>query len=85
MDNQFDAINESISTNQGPFNIKGFARVHDSRLNSAIGQELRDQVSSAASQMKAHEQQFQNYQVKKMYNNTEIASFGSAETKLKQL
>ena len=49
MDNQFDAINESISTNQGPLNIRGFNRVHDSRLNSAIGQELRDQVSSAAS------------------------------------
>ena len=35
--------------------------------------------------MSAHEQQFQNYQVKKMYNNNEVATFGSAETKLKQL
>ena len=31
---------------------------HDSRLASAFGENLRDQISSAASQMKAHEQQF---------------------------
>ena len=31
-----------------------------------------------------HDQQFQNYQIRKMYSN-EVAAFGNAETKLKQL
>ena len=36
-------------------------------------------------QQKLYEQQFQNYQIKKMYNNETVSQFGSAETKLKQL
>ena len=32
-----------------------------------------------------HAQQFQNYQVKKMYDNAEVGDFGNPETKLKQM
>ena len=53
---QDDVINESVSTVGGAFGLRGLGRIHDSRLNSMIGAELREQTQSATSQMKAHEQ-----------------------------
>ena len=43
------------------------------------------QVSMMANLVRKNESQFQSYQVKKMYNAGEASSFGSADTKLKQL
>ena len=45
---QDDVINESVST-AGAFGLRGLGRIHDSRLNSMIGAELREQTQSASS------------------------------------
>lgn len=50
-------------------------------LSSQLTQLLNTQPNNNVS----HQQQFSNQQVRKMYNHNDIAQFGSAETKLKQL
>jgi predicted RNase H-like nuclease (RuvC/YqgF family) len=50
------------------------------QLQAALG--LRESIAAPSQN---YQQQFQNYQVRKMYNQQEVAQFGTAETKLKQL